>query len=179
MFVVLLFACIFFYMSQLKMRDKMLCFFIRPNKQRIERWVPIYATHVTFDRGKYGKGDYVVDPDCITMMWYTRGINKFFPVLIPTLEFKWDCEYPLDPKTFVSSWRTPEARNAAWEEHQHVAYAKGTAMAVGKKGRFPEWLFPVVTAGLILIVLFVVWQGQSGLDQRMFDIEQQLKLLRP
>ena len=179
MFIVIVFFGIMFYMSQQKFKDKMLCTFIRPNRQKIEQWVPLYANYIVFDRGKYGVLQYECDPNCITMQWYTRGLNKFFPILIPTLEFKWDTPNPLNPTTFVSTWHTPEARKAAWESHQHVAFAKGTAAAIGKKGRFPDWLFPAVTAGLILIVLYIVWQGMAGLDMRMFGLEQQLKLLRP
>lgn len=166
-------------MSQQKFKNKMLCTFIRPNRQKIEAWVPLIAKQVVWDNGRYGIAQYDCDPECITMQWYTRGFNRWFPVLIPSLDFKWDTPNPLDPKTHTSTWHTPEARYAAWQEHQHIAFAKGTEAALGKKSRFPEWLFPVVTAVLILIVLFVVWNGMSGLDERMFYLEQQLKLLRP
>lgn len=156
----------------------MLCSFIRPNRQKIEKWVPLLSTYVTFDRGRYGIGHYECDPECITMVWYERGINKFFPTLIPTLEFKWDTPNPLNPKTFTSTWHTPEARHAAWQEHQHVAFAKSTQQASGKKGRIPEWVLPLATIALILIVLYIVYNGMSGLDHRLFDLEQQLKLIR-
>lgn len=177
--IIMAFVGVFFYVSQQKFKDKILCTFIRPNRQKIEKWVPLQEKHVVFDRGRYGVEQYRVDPECITMMWFTRGFNKFFPVLIPTLDFKWDTENPLDPKTFTNTWRTPEALHAAWQSHQHVSFAKGTAAAVGKKGRFPEWFFPLATVGAVLIVLFVVWQGMGGLDQRMFALEQQIKLLLP
>lgn len=177
--IIVLFVGVMFYTSQQKFKNKMLCTFIRPNRQKIEQWVPLYSKHIIFDRGAYGIGRYNVDPECITMMWYTRGVNKFFPILIPTLDFKWDTPNPLNPKTFTSTWCTPEAQHAGWEEHQHVAFAKGTAIATGKKGRFPEWFFPAITLGAVIIVLFIVWQGLGGLDQRLFALEQQLKLIRP
>ena len=167
------------YTSQSKFRDKMLCFFIRPNKQRIEKWVPLMSTQVVFDRGRYGMGRYNCDPECITMMWYNRGINKFFPTLVPTLEFKWDTPNPLNPKTFESTWHTPEAREAAWQEHEHIAFARATQQASGKgRGRFPEWLFPLIIIGILIVVGFIVYNGMSGLDHRMFDLEQQIKLLQ-
>jgi len=105
-------------------------------------------------------------------MWYDRGIHKFFPTLVPTLEFKHDTPNPLDPKTFQSTWHTPEARHAAWQEHQHVAFAKGTAAQVGKKSRFPEWFFPLLQIGVVLFVLFLVWQLGSRLDY----LEQLIKV---
>ena len=161
-----------FYYSQSKLKNKMLCTFIRPNRQRIEKWVPLHSKYVIFDRGKYGIGHYECDPNCITLLWYDRGVQKFFPTIIPTLEFKWDTPNPLDPKTFQSTWHTPEARNAAWEEHQHIAFAKGTAAQVGKKSRFPEWFFPIITVGICVIILFIVYQ----MGQRLDGIEQLAKL---
>lgn len=174
--IILLFLLAIIYFSQQKFKNKMLCMFIRPNRQRIEKWVPLYTKYVVFDRGKYGIGHYNADPECITMMWYTRGINKFFPALVPTLEFKWDTPNPIDPKTFESTWHTPEARQAAWEEHQHIAFARAAAAQAGRKSRFPEWLFPLITIGLVVIVLFIVWQGMAGLDERLFNLEQLIKI---
>jgi len=178
LFIVVVFVLFIFYYSQKKFQNKMLCYFIRPNKQRIKKWVPLQSKYVVFDRGKYGIGHYDCDPDCITMEWYTGGINKFFPILIPTLEFKWDTSRPQNPKTFESTWQTPEARAAAWEEHEHIAYAKAAAAAHGIKSRFPEWLFPLILAGLIIVVLLVLRQGLAGLDHRIFDLEQTIKLLQ-
>lgn len=174
--IVVGFVLFMFYYSQQKFKNKMLCTFIRPNRQKIEQWVPLQNKYVVFDRGRYGIGNYRCDPDCITMMWYTRGLNKFFPILIPALEFKWDTPNPLNPKTFESTWYTPEARQAAWEEHQHIAFAKAAATQAGKKSRFPEWLFPAITIVLVLIVLIIVYNGMSGLDERLFNLEQIMKI---
>ncbi len=173
--IILLFLIIIYWMSQRKFRNKTLCTFIRPNKLRIEKWVPTHSKYVVFDNGKYGIGQYIIDPKKVIMMWYDRGLNKFFPTLIPTFIFKWDTPNPLDPETFESTWHSPEARNAAWEEHQHIAFSKGIGSQVGKKSRFPEWFFPVVTLLLVLAVLFMTYQGLAGLDERMFNIEQMIK----
>lgn len=177
MTVVVVVAFIFaaFYYSQTKFKNKMLCYFIRPNRVRIKKWVPLYSKYVVFDRGKYGKGHYICDPDCITLEEYTGGVNKFFPVWIPTLEFKWDTPNPQNPKTFESTWHTPEARHASWEEHQHIAFSKGIGMQIGKKSRFPEWFLPAITIVLILAVLYLTMQGLSGLDERMFNLERLVK----
>jgi len=175
--VIIGFVIFIFYYSQQKFKDKMLCTFIRPNRQKIEAWVPLQNKYVVWDRGKYGTGHYNVDPNCITLMWYDRGFNKFFPILIPTLEFKWDTPNPLNPKTFESTWHTPEAREAAWEEHEHIAFAKAAAAAAGKKSKVPTWLFPLITVVLILMTLYIVYQGLTGLDIKLFNLEQQIKLL--
>lgn len=176
--LVVAFVLATFYQAQKKFRDKILCSFIRPNRQKIEKWVPLQSKYVVFDRGRYGIGHYDIDPECITMMWYNRGINKFFPAMVPTLEFKFDTPNPLNPKTFESTWHTPEARHAAWEEHEHIAFAKATAAAAGGKSRFPDWLFPLITIALVLVTLFFIYQGMQGLDRRLFDLAQQIRLLQ-
>ena len=167
------------YLSQQKLRNKMLCTFVRSNKTKIEAWVPIDSTQVVWDKGRSGYARYYINPDDIIMQWYARGINRFFPVLIPTLEFRWNSPFTVNQMTGETTWLTPEALNASWEEHQHKAYAQATQQATGKKGRFPDWLVPVATVGLLLIVLYIVWQGMAGLDLRMFNLEQQLKLILP
>lgn len=174
--VITFFILIIFYKSQTRFRDKMLCQFTRPNLQKIEKWVPLYSTHVIFDRGKYGIGHYECDPGCITMLWFTRGINKFFPTLVPTLEFRWWSEYPVNPKTNQITWRTPEAVNAAWQTHQHEAYAKAAQVQSGAKKKFPEWLFPIIIAALVVVAIYISYQGIAALDQRMFEMEQFMKL---
>lgn len=162
------------WVSQQKLKNKMLCYFIRPNRQRIEKWVPLYSSYVVFDRGKYGIGQYIVNPNCITMQWFDRGVNKLFPVLIPTIEFKWDTPNPLDPTTFQATWQTPEARNAAWQEHQHNAFARAAAQQASKKKGLAEWLPFIIMGGLILIVLLFLWNmsGQIGALQQAVNLRR-------
>lgn len=93
--IVVAFVLIMFIISQRKFKNKMLCEFIRPNKQKIEAWVPMHSKYVTFDQGKYGIGQYIINPKAIITYWYARGINKFFPCLVPTLIFRWDTPFPL------------------------------------------------------------------------------------
>jgi len=176
-FMALVFISSMLYISQQKFKNKMLCTFIRANRQKIEQWVPLFSKHVVFDGGKHGKEHYNIDPKCIVLMWYARGINKLWPVLIPTLEFKWDTPNPLDPKTFESTWHSPEARQASWEEHEHISFARATAIAAGKASRIPAWLFPLVVIVLLLVILYITQTAISGLDKRMFDLAQQVKLL--
>ena len=179
LFIIVAFFAIMMYMSQQKMKNKMLCTFVRPNKLKIEAWVPLDSKFVVWDRGRYGIDRYRIISDNIIMQWYARGINRFFPMLIPTSEFRWNNPNSVNQMTGEETWLTPEAMQAAWEERQHVAFAKGLPIAIGKKGRFPEWLFPLIIAGLILVVIFVMQQSLAGLDLRLFNLEQQIKLLMP
>ena len=149
--------------SQQKFKTKLLCAFIRANRQRVEQWVPLHSTYVEF-KTKYGMEHYEIDPSCIQLMWYDRGFNKINPVLVPYVEFKWDTPRPLDPKTFKSTWLTPKTRAAAWSEQSHIAFAKGTSEQVGKKSRFPEWFFPAIILGVVLMVAFLVYQLGARMD---------------
>lgn len=178
-----------FYYSQQKFRNKMLCYFLRPNKLEIEQWVPMETKYVVFDGGKYAQGSafkgknlgrYYINPKCIVMKWYTGGFNRFFPVFVPTLRFRWDTPYPYNPETFEVTWLTPEAQQAGWEEHQHVSFSRAAAIVGGaKKASMIERLLPIVAIGVSLIILYLVWKGISGLDYRMFLLEQQIKVLMP
>ena len=177
LFIITVFVLFIWYRAMTRHRDKMLCTFIRPNRQKIEKWVPLYSTHVIFDRGRYGIGQYECDPECITMMWYTRGINMFFPSLVPTLEFKWDTPNPLNPKTHTSTWHTPEARRASWEEHQHVAFARAAAAQAGTKRTMLDRFFPLIMIGAILIMGIIMWMQFSGIHNQLMFLEQQIKLI--
>jgi len=158
------------FISQKKTKDKLLCYFIRPNKQRIEKWVPQYARYIRFDRGKYGIERYYLDPRCFTPQWYDRGINKIWGTWIQTIEFRWDSAWPLDPETFEPIARSPEVEEALGSGEDYKAFAKATEKQMGSKGRFPEWFFPVIIIGVVLILLFLIWQmrGQvAGIEQHI------------
>lgn len=169
--LVLGFLVFMMFYSQQKFKSKMLCGFIRANRQRIEQWVPLNSTYVDF-KTKYGLEHYEIDPSCIQLMWYDRGFNKLNPVLVPYVEFKWDTPRPLDPKTFQSTWATPRTFAAAWSEQSHIAFAKGTSEQVGKKSRFPDWFFPAITICVVLIVAFLVYQQ----GQRLEYLEQLIRV---
>ena len=144
--------------GQQKFKNKMLCTFRRPNKQKIERWVPLYSKYIIFDRGKYGTGRYSCNPKCITLEWYDRGINKLFPVLIPTLDFVWWSEEPLNPETFEIDHRSPEASHAALQEDNFLSFTKAAQKSSGAKSRFPEWMFPAITIVAIVAIGYLVYQ---------------------
>lgn len=169
---------VMFLISQRKFKNKMLCEFIRPSKQKIEAWVPMHVKYVTFDQGKYGVQQYIINPRALMHQWYARGINKFFPVLIPTLLFRWDTPFPIDPETFEPTVLSPEALEAAWQEHNHIAFAKANAAATGLKKNMIEKFAPLVIIGLLVIVGYLVWSGNNHMSQALFDLQQQLKLMK-
>lgn len=175
--VIFLFLLFTFYHSQNKFQNKMLCSFIRPNLQEIEKWVPLKATSLIFDQGKYGIARYRCDPHCIRMIVYKRGIiNKLFPTLVPKLEFKWDTPNPLNPRTFQSTWHTPEVEEMGSGAREFEAFAKGVAQQAGEGKKLAPWFWNVVIIALILILAYMMYTSFQGLDMRLFNLEQLSKL---
>jgi hypothetical protein len=168
-------------MSQLKLRNKLLCTFTRPNMTKVESWIPLYSQEVVFDDGKYGIGRYQVVPKCITMAWYTREMNRLFPTLVPTMDFVWWSDMPIDPKTGKPTWATPEARQAGRQEDNIKSLARQVAAAGngGKKSRFPEWFFPAIVGVALILVAFFLYSQIKTIGTALNSVENQLKVLKP
>lgn len=176
--IILLFIIVIFCWSQIKFKNKMLCYFKRPNRQRIKKWVSLYTDYVIFDRKKFGIQRYRVDPECIVMEWYTGGVNRLFPTLIPTLDFRWDSPNPENPKTSLSSWHTPEVEAAAYQGQSYVGLSKAMAAQVGGKRNKIMELIPLIVLGLVVIIGFVMYTGMSNLGNQMAAMQQQMNLLK-
>lgn len=142
-----------YWYSIRKFKGKVLCTFRGANKTKSEKLIPLKSKHVIFDGGLYN-----VNPKYITTFWYNKGIHQFFPIPIPTLDFRFDSPNALNPETFQNTWDSPEAREAAGQEENYKAFNKGLQVQVGSKGRFPEWLFPLITIGAILVIGYLVYQ---------------------
>ena len=180
LFIIAIFILFIWSISQTRFKNKMLCRFRRPNHMLIERWVPLYVKYVVFDEGKYGIGQYVVDPRCIQSEWYARGINRLFPALIPTMDFRYDTPYPLNPENFEVTWQTPEVVRAAWQEHNAQEFAKGAGAQSGvgkKKDRIPSWFFGVVAIVLVLAVGFYLYRANMSLAKGMNNIQNQINAI--
>lgn len=168
--IVLLFTLFIFVYSQMKFKNKMYCTFHRANKTIIKAFVPMTARNVKFSSAKGENGLYSIVPSCIEHLWYSGGVNKIFPRLIPHLEYYWYCPYPVDPSTGQVSWLTPEARAAAWDEHQHIAYAKASVAMSGTKKKAFDVLIPLVTIGLIVIVGYLTYENSVAIQKLMASI---------
>lgn len=178
LFVIAVFVIFIFLLSQNRFKNKMLCRFRRPNHMLVEKWVPLYVKYVVFDNGKYGVGQYVVDPRCIQMEWYERGINKIFPALIPTMDFRYDTPYPLNPESFEVTWQTPEVVRAAWQEHNAQEFANG-AHAQGSTGKKKEkfgmgTFVAIVAVVLVLAVAWYMWKSMGTLGKGMNNLQNQI-----
>ena len=156
----------------------MLCYFLRPNRQRIKKFVPLYINYVIFDRGKYGIQRYRVNPECIVMEWYTGGMSRFFPVLVPTLDFRWDSPNPIDPRTSQTSWHTPEVEAAAYQGQSYIGLSKAMASQIGgKKNKIME-LIPLIVLGIIIILAFLVYTQGQQMTLNFRAMQEQINLLK-
>ena len=124
------------------------------------------SRYVIFDGGRYK-----IDKKRITLLWYNRGFNQFFPQWVPSLDYSHYSDVPHDPDNFVDTWDTPEARNAASSEEDWKGFNKGMAQQVGKKaGAFAQYL-PYIVVGILVIGIFLIYtQGQ-----RMDILEQMIR----
>lgn len=159
-----------FWYSQSKLKNKLLCTFRRANKTKVEKLVPLRSRYVVFDRGRYN-----VNPKRITLFWFNRGIHQFFPTWLPALDFRWDSPNALDPETFENTWDTPESREMAENEDDYKAFNKGIQSQLSKKGRFPDWLLPMIAIGISLVVGYLVYQQGEHLTY----LEQLIKVNSP
>jgi hypothetical protein len=158
---------VIFWHSQTKFQHKVLCVFHTQDLKRIEAWVPMERRHVRFRKHSRGKdyGMWEVRSDCFEWTVWDKGVNKFFPTMIPTIEFRWNNPNPVNPKTGQNTWHTPEARDAAWQEHQHRSFAAAAEKQAGKKERYPAWFFPLLCLGVCIIILFIVWQMRTDVSE--------------
>uniref|UniRef100_A0A6M3M769 Uncharacterized protein n=1 Tax=viral metagenome TaxID=1070528 RepID=A0A6M3M769_9ZZZZ len=139
-----------------KFKGKILCTFRWRNKTKTEKLIPLKSKSV-----KFGKGDYIVDTKRITTFWYNKGIHQFFPIPVPTLDFRQGERNAIDPEDFTTTWDTPEAREMSSSEDDYKAFNKGIQAQLGKKSRLPEWFLPAITIGAILVIGYLVYnQGQ-------------------
>jgi hypothetical protein len=149
-------------------RNKLLCRFRKPDLTLIEKFVPKHSRYVIFDGGKY-----IIEPKRVILQWYNRGIHQFFPMWIPSLDYKWDTDVALDPRKFTNTWDTPEARNAASSEDDWKGFNKGMQAQTGKKVTMFQQYLPWITIGAIVILGVMVYtQGQ-----RVDIMEEMIKVL--
>ena len=157
----------------------MLCYFLRPNKQRIKKWVPLYSRHIVFDRGKYGISQYRVNPKCIVMEWWNGGVNKFFPTLVPTLEFRWDTPDPIDPETSEPyRWKTPEVEAAGYQGHGYTAFARAAMQQGGVKRNKIVELVPLIGLGVLVIACIIGYQLLGNVNLQLGALQQQINLMK-
>jgi len=187
--IVLLFILGIFLYSQLKFQNKMLCYFLRPNKQRIRKFVPLFSKHVIFDRGKYGIERYRVEPGCIILEKYTGGVNKLFPTYVPTLDFEWWNPNPRDPSTGIIQWHTPEVEAAGYQSQSYVGLARAIAQQGGGRRNKLMELLPIITIGLLVIVALVLYmsignissqfgEGMTNMQGQINQIKEGMNLLK-
>ncbi len=156
--VLIMFIGMIFYSSS-KLQNKIYCSFRRIDKTKIEKFVPKNARYVIFDGGRYK-----IDTKRITLLWWNRGFNFFFPQRVPSLDFSWYSEVPHNPDDFKDTWDTPEARNAASSEEDWKGFNKGMSQQIGKKAGILTQYLPFILIAVGVIVAFLIYSQTQRLD---------------
>ena len=168
--VLLIFVGLVAY-STIKLRNKVHCSFRRVNLTKVEKFVPMHSRYVIFDGAKYK-----INTDRVTLLWYNRGINQFFPQWVPSLDFSWYSDVPHDPRKFTNTWDTPEARNAASSEEDWKGFNKGMREQIGKKGGFFEQYKTIIIILAVVAVAYLFYSQGQAADARMDMLEQMIRL---
>lgn len=133
-------------------RNKILCNFSRRNKTVIEKFVPQSSRYVVFDKGRYK-----VDTKRIQLFWYTRGINQYFPMFVPYLQYSFYSDMPHDPDDYQDTWDTPEGELAASGEDDWKGFNRATQSINSKSVTgMKKWLPYILAVAAGLVVYFLV-----------------------
>lgn len=162
MFFIMLVALVAYAAYEVnKVKSKIHCTFIRPDRTKIEKWAKEKQRRVDFDNGWY-----YIAPKRIVLAAKDTGIFKLFPTKIQTLIFKWDSPMPLDPTTFQNNWETPEARKALDKTEDIIAYSHGNVQAIASKPKkgLLENLMPIISVAAILIIGYMLYTLNNRID---------------
>ena len=148
---------LYFY-EQYKKKKQVYCTFRTPSRTKEDKWVSLKSKYVIFRGGKYR-----VNPKKISLLWWDRGILGALKLgyWVPSLDYRWDTDQPLDPDTFEPTWDTPETRDLLSSEEEFADFAKHASPTGSKKGGTFERLLPWVMLGILVIVAFWIFQMQG------------------
>ena len=150
--LVLVFYCSF---AARKMRYKIRCRYTSKSLQTQSRDVDNKMGFVLFDKKKF----YIV-PTCVTHNWLDENLHWLFPTFLPEMSFKWNSEFPIDPKTGEPVVLSPETAAIYKEEESYRNYAGGqqNAMSVngggGKLKGLDKFLPWIAIAGVALVAVY-------------------------
>ena len=168
-------ALIMFWSSQRKFKDKVYCIMHTQQGIRLELWLPLWQRHVKYGNRKKGdEGIYYINPAYFTNTLWDKGINKFFPAQVKTIEFMWYSPLPInfmaerrwDPERQEElpaiSWHTPEVRNAAWNERGYRSFQEASAIVGGtgpaKSGlNTIQKIVMLASFGGVIILGYLMW----------------------
>lgn len=142
-------------------RDQILCYFRRPNKTKVKKFVKMSSRHVIF-----GKSKYDIVPSRIEWEWYR--FFYFMPIWVPTLDYTEGKRLPLDPNKMNYDWDNPENRKTinASELMRSYFSTQNPAGAKQKTGIIMQYL-PWVAIGLVVVVYFLLDNKMQGFGHQL------------
>ena len=150
--------------STASMRNKILCTCRTPSKTKLELLIPMNQRYVFFKMGGWVQ-KFNVLKDCITYQEYTRGIHKFFPTNVATLDFVWTDTNPIDPDTGNVYIMSPAVRNSMYQEERFKDYTRAQEKVAGtpKLGFFQKYgVF--IAIGIALLGFAFLYMQTKGLN---------------
>ena len=160
-FYFLIFVVLYNAYSARKLRHKIHCRYTSNSKQDYEKDVDAKSSSVFFE----GKKFFIVSR-CVKHKWFESGLQWLSPMFMPSIDFVWNSEFPVDPNTGEPVVLSPEVagiyREA--ESYQHYASGQQTEMAKGggaKLSGISKYLPWIAIAGVVLVAVNFYNQNQS------------------
>ena len=153
---VLIFVVMGLYLIN-RLKNRCYCIYIRRNKQVINKFVPLKAESVWFDKKKFE-----IVPDRATLTWKT--VFGIFGTWVITYYYSWYSRFPHDPNNFENVWETPEVRSGINQAERMAAFAKGvdTHEKAKQKGGLMSFLpFIIIGVALMFIIYTIYTQGKD------------------
>lgn len=138
----------------------------------------MHYTHVEYNRGKYGKEWYRINWNYVTHEKYTGGVNRLFPVWIPTFEYYWNNPNPVNPDTGQPSWHIPEVEAAGYQGHGYTAFARAAMQQGGGKRDKMQWLVTIAILGAVVILGALIFTQGQQMVENFNAMQQQINLLK-
>jgi len=145
-----------------KLRRKIHCGYTSISKQDYEKDIDAKASSVFFE----GKKFFIVSR-CIKHKWYDGGLQWFAPMFMPSIDFVWNSEFPVDPNTGEPVVLTPEVAGIYREAESYQNYAGGQQTEMAKSGGnaklsgLSKYLPWIAIAAVALVAVYFYTQNQS------------------
>lgn len=139
------------YYATSKLKNKVLVIYHRPSGQVLEQFAKLDDRTVDIDGKRF-----TISPDRRSLMWYIRGIHKYFPTWVIVYEFSFYSKYPHNPDDFKDTVVSPSVARTLNNEARMKSLSLGVQNQGGtKKGGFFEKYLPIIIIVLILLIVVV------------------------
>jgi hypothetical protein len=167
--VFIILICFLAMFNTRALRKKIRCRYTSRSNQTYEKFVPAKSASVVFEGRKF-----FIVPSCVKHHWFDKGLSQLFPTFMPEMDFIWNSQYPVDPKTALPVILSPEVANALDQEGSMQDYAgsQKAAIAGGKRAGGLEKYLPWIAIGGVALIGIYVYMSMSPMSKDMDIIKQ-------